>query len=291
VIDTTPFKSLYPFQSHWLDLDGHRYHYLDEGLPDAPPVVMLHGNPTWSFYYRALIPVLSQTHRVIVPDHMGCGLSDKPQDYPYTLARHIQNVEKLIDHLNLDRISLAVHDWGGVIGLGYATRFPEKIDRLVVFNTTAFLLRKLPWSILVCRSKILGSLLVRGLNVFAGLAVILAVTQRHKMTTQIRKGYLAPYNNWRNRVAIHRFVQDIPWEDDHPTRPVLAEIEANLYRLRDKPMLIIWGANDFVFTERDFLPQWQKHFPQAATHLLQNAGHYVVEDAHEQIVPLLREFL
>jgi haloalkane dehalogenase len=291
VIDTTPFKSLYPFQSHWLNLDGHRYHYLDEGQPDAPPVLMLHGNPTWSFYYRTLIPAVSQTHRVIAPDHMGCGLSDKPQAYPYTLAQHIQNVECLIDHLNLGRISLAVHDWGGVIGMGYATRRPELIDRLVIFNTAAFVLRKLPWGILICRSKGLGSLLVRGFNAFAGLATFLAVTQRRKMTTQVRAGYLGPYNNWHNRIAIHRFVQDIPWEDDHPTRPLLLQIEAGLHRLRNRPMLIIWGADDFVFTKRDFLPEWQKHFPKAIIHVLPNAGHYVVEDAHEQIAPLLQQFL
>src|SRR5262245_5273337 len=127
MIDLTPFRELYPFQSHWLVLDGLRYHYLDEGPKEAPPILMLHGNPTWSFYYRPLIPTLSQTHRVIVPDHMGCGLSDKPQNYPYNLEQHIQNVEKLIAHLGLRQITLVVHDWGGVIGMGYATRHPDNI--------------------------------------------------------------------------------------------------------------------------------------------------------------------
>lgn len=291
MINTEPFKELYPFKSHWLNINGHRYHYLDEGPQDAPPLLMLHGNPTWSFYYRTLIAPLSQTHRVIVPDHMGCGLSDKPQNYNYTLAQHIQNVETLVEHLGLEQINLVVHDWGGLIGMGYATQHPDNIARLVIFNTTAFYLRKLPWSILICRPKLLGGFLVRGLNAFAGLASFLAVTQRPKITTQVRAGYLAPYNNWRNRIAIHCFVQDIPWEDDHPTRPLLETIDANLQRLKDHPMLIVWGAKDFVFTERDFLQEWQRRFPQATCHVLPQAGHYVVEDAHQQIVPLVQEFV
>jgi haloalkane dehalogenase len=280
---------LYPFASNWLELDGLRYHYLDEGPRDAPPVVLLHGNPTWSFYYRHLIPPLSQTHRVIVPDHMGCGLSDKPQDYPYTLAQHIKNVERLLAHLALERVSLALHDWGGVIGMGYAMRHREKIVRLAIFNTAAFVLPLIPKRIRLCRSNLFGSLIVRGLNAFAGLATFMAVSR--PMSPEVRQGYLAPYNNWRNRIAIHRFVQDIPLEADHPTRPLLVEIEASLAQFRHHPMLIIWGAKDFCFTERDFLAEWRKRFPEARVHVLPDAGHYVVEDAYERIAPWLVGFL
>lgn len=291
MIDIAPFKTIYPFTSHWLNLGGVRYHYLDEGPRNAPPVVLLHGNPTWSFYYRTLIPTLSQTHRVIVPDHIGCGLSDKPQDYPYTLQQHIQNFKVLVTHLELDDFTLVVHDWGGIIGMGYAIDRPETINRLVVFNTTAFYLKKLTFLILMCRSHGLGAFLVRGLNAFAGLATFLAMSNHSRMTRRVRAGYLAPYNSWENRIAIHRFVQDIPWEDDHPTRPLLMRIDAGLETLRNHPMLIIWGAGDFVFTEKEFFTEWQRRFPQAETHVLQNAGHYVVEDAHEQILPLMIEFL
>jgi haloalkane dehalogenase len=291
VIDTSEFKALYPFRSNWLDLAGLRYHYLDEGPRDGPAVVMLHGNPTWSFYYRNLIPALSERYRVIVPDHIGCGLSDKPQDYPYNLEQHIHNLEALLDHLGLPQISLVVHDWGGVIGMGYATRHPANVSCYTIFNTAAFYLPKLPKRILLCRSPLLGAVAVRGFNAFAGLAVYQAVSQKERMTASVRSGYLAPYNSWRNRIAIHRFVQDIPWEEDHPTRATLLEIEAGLQKLTDRPMLIIWGADDFCFTERDFLPKWQKHFPGATTHVLRNAGHYVVEDAPEQIVPLMIDFL
>lgn len=291
MVDLTSLKEQYPFQSHWLELDGLRYHYLDEGPGDAPPVVMLHGNPTWSFYYRQLIPPLSQNHRVIVPDHIGCGLSDKPQTYPYTLEQHIKNVERLIAQLKLRQVTLVVHDWGGVIGMGYATRHPENISRFVIFNTAAFVLPKIPKRIRMCRVPLFGSFLVRGLNAFAGLATFMAVSQPQRMTPQVRAGYLAPYNNWRNRIAIYRFVQDIPLEEDHPSRATLVQIEAGLAQFQQHPMLIIWGADDFCFTALDFLAEWQRRFPQAQVHLLENAGHYVVEDAHERIVPLIREFL
>ena len=291
MIDITPFKSLYPFDSHWLELNGVRYHYLDEGPRDAPVVVMLHGNPTWSFYYRTLIPTLSQTHRVIAPDHMGCGLSDKPQAYPYTLAQHIQNLETLLAQLGLENITLMVHDWGGVIGMGYAIDYPDNVARLIVFNTAAFYLKKLTFLIRMCRPNLLGGLLVRGLNAFAGLAVFMAISNRERMTRQVKAGYLGPYNNWQHRIAIHRFVQDIPWEENHPTRDRFMRIDAGLQQLRHHPMLIIWGADDFVFTERDFFAEWKRRFPEAEAHGLRNAGHYVVEDAHERILPLVTDFL
>jgi len=128
---------LYPFESHWLDLDGLRYHYLDEG--DGEVVVAVHGNPTWSFYYRDLVKALSDDWRVVVPDHMGCGLSDKPSDddYDYTLSRRIDDFGALMDDLDLTDINLVVHDWGGMIGLGWAVRNPERIKRLVILNTAA----------------------------------------------------------------------------------------------------------------------------------------------------------
>lgn len=283
--------ALYPFASHWFERDGIRMHYLDEGPRDAPPIVMCHGNPTWSFYFRTLIPALSRDHRVIVPDHVGCGLSDKPQDYPYTLAQHIGNLEALIAHLDLRAITLIVHDWGGGIGMGYATRHPETVSRFVVFNTSAFYLPAIPGVLKLARSPGLGEFLLRGLNAFAGLAVWLGVVHRNRMTPAVRAGYLAPYNSWRNRIAIYRFVQDIPVSADHPTRATVDAIDARLPVFRDHPMLIIWGAKDFVFTVDDFLAGWRARFPSAEVHVLEDAGHYVVEDAHEQIVPLLREFL
>ena len=281
----------YPFAPYWLELAGARMHYVDEGVRDAPPVVMIHGNPTWSFYYRRLIQALKDSHRVIAPDHVGCGLSDKPQDYPYTLAQHIENLERLLTSLELTDITLIVHDWGGPIGMGYATRHPGTIRRLVLFNTAAFYVDAVPWVLKVARSPVIGALLVRGLNAFARGALRWGASQPERFTPAIRAGYLAPYDSWRHRVAIYRFVQDIPISPEHPSRATLDQIEARLSRLRDHPALILWGADDFVFTTEAILPRWRQHLPQADVHVLENAGHYVVEDAYERILPKLKDFL
>lgn len=285
------YQDEYPFASHWLDLDGVRYHYLDEGRPDAPPVLMLHGNPTWSFYYRHLVSALRGDYRVVVPDHIGCGLSDKPQDYNYCLEQHLANLERLIEHLGLCQINLVVHDWGGAIGMGYATRHPENVDHLVVLNTAAFYQPALPLRIKMCRLPLLGDVLLRGLNAFARLALPWATVHHERLTPAVRAGYLAPYDSWANRVAILRFVQDIPLERGHRSRPLLDRIEANLYLLTRHPMLIVWGARDFCFTVRGFLTEWQARFPYAETRVVPDAGHYVLEDAHEHIAPWIHEFL
>ncbi|MBN2007355.1 MAG: alpha/beta fold hydrolase [Anaerolineae bacterium] len=285
------FRTLYPFTSHTFDLDGVRMHYLDEGPQDAPPVVMVHGNPTWSFYYRTLIPELSKTHRVIVPDHVGCGFSDKPQDYPYTLEQHIQNLERLLLSLGLQKMTLALHDWGGGIGMGFATRHPELVTRFVVFNTSAFYAPAVPFVLKLARSRGLGELIVRGLNLFSLSALVMGTSQRRRFTPEVRAGYLAPYDSWRNRIAVYRFVQDIPLSTQHPTRATVDAIDARLHLFSHHPMLILWGADDFVFTTKTFLAGWRTRFPSAEVHILENAGHYVVEDAHERILPLMEKFL
>jgi pimeloyl-ACP methyl ester carboxylesterase len=290
------FRDLYPFRSHYLTLSGWKYHYVDEGPTEAvkgkpaDPLVMLHGNPTWSFHYRALIAAFSHTHRVVAPDHMGCGLSDKPHAYSYTLAQHINNLEALLDTLKLEHLTLFLHDWGGPIGMGYALRHPERVKRFVVFNTAAFPASRIPFRINICKLPGFGALAVRGLNAFAGLAPTMACAKRERMTPAVKAGYLAPYDSFANRVAILRFVQDIPTRPSHPTYRLVAEIGKGLVLFKDHPMLIIWGAQDWCFTT-DFLKEWQARFPNAEVHLVPDAGHYVVEDAHERIIPWVREFL
>ena len=250
---------------------------------------MLHGNPTWSFYYRSLIAGFRKTHRVIAPDHMGCGLSDKPQDYPYTLEQHITNLEALLDSLKLERMTLFLHDWGGAIGMGYALRHPEQVKRFVIFNTAAFPASRVPFRINICKLPIVGTLVVRGLNAFAGLAPSLACAKQERMTPDVKAGYLAPYDSYAHRIAILKFVQDIPMSPAHPTYKLVERIGEGLSAFKDRPMLIIWGERDWCFT-MDFLAEWQQRFPQAEVHLIPEAGHYVVEDAHEQIIPWVREF-
>ena len=280
-------RHLYPFRSNFLTIGGQRMHYVDEGR--GSPIVMLHGNPTWSFYYRNLIKELAGQYRAIVPDHVGCGLSEKPQQYPYVLSQHIDNLERLADHLELTGITLAVHDWGGAIGFGYAARHPERVERLVVFNTAAFS-GPVPWRLLACRVPLLGALVVRTLNVFARGAILQACCNRERMTADVKKGYLLPYADFRSRVAIHRFVQDIPTKSSHPTWPVIELIEASLVQFQDRPMILFWGMQDFCFNET-YLAEWIRRFPEAEVHRFEDAGHYVIEDAHERIVPLLRDFL
>jgi pimeloyl-ACP methyl ester carboxylesterase len=281
-------RELFPFESHHLVLAGHKYHYIDEGTGD--PLVMLHGNPTWSFYYRHLIAEFSRTHRVIAPDHMGCGLSDKPQDYPYTLAQHIANLEALCDFLKLECATLLLHDWGGPIGMGCALRHPERIKRFVIFNTAAFPSARIPLRINLCKVPLFGAFAVRVCNAFAGLAPAMASAKQDRMTPAVKAGYLAPYDSYAHRVAILRFVQDIPMARTHPTYALLEAIGRDLSTFKDRPMLIVWGGQDWCFTT-EFLVEWQKRFPQAEVRLVPDAGHYVVEDAHERIIPWVRTFL
>ena len=284
------WRDLYPFQSHWLEIDGQRMHYLDEG--EGPVLLLVHGNPTWSFYWRELVTALRGRYRVVVPDHVGCGLSDKPTkaQYSYRLARRVDDLGRLIERLELDRITLVAHDWGGAIGMGAAVARPERFARFVLMNTAAFRSRRIPLRIAVCRTPLLGRLGVQGLNLFARAALRMAVCRRERMTAPVRAGLLAPYDSWRNRTAIYRFVADIPLRPRHPSYDKLAEIEAGLAQFRDRPVCLIWGMRDWCFTPH-FLDRFLELFPGATVHRLAEAGHYVVEDAHEEIVPRVEEFL
>jgi haloalkane dehalogenase len=284
----------YPFERHTFDLHGIKMNYIDEGPKDAPPILMLHGNPTWSFYFRRLIAALRPQYRVIVPDHVGMGLSDRPdeQHYGYTLARRVIDLEKLFLSLNLHRnLTLVLHDWGGMIGTAFATDHPERIARIVVLNTGGFALpktKKMPWQLTLARTPILGALLVRGLNAFSRGAVKDCVMQ--PMPKDVANAYLAPYNSWGNRLAVHRFIQDIPLRPGDRAWAIVDNVEKHLSQFQDVPMLVCWGMRDFVF-DIHFLNRWIELFPAAQVHRFENAGHYVLEDAHEQIIPLVQDFL
>lgn len=286
-------QSEYPFAGHFLDRDGVRQHYLDEGEGDA--VVMLHGNPTWSFFYRNLVKELRDRFRVIVPDHVGCGLSDKPDDsqYEYTLKQRVDDVESLLDNLNVtEEITLVLHDWGGMIGMAFAGRHPERIKRIVLLNTGAFHLPKekeLPLPIWLVRDTPIGSLLVRGLNAFSLGAVKWCAT-REPLSEDVRDGYLAPYGNWADRIGVLRFVQDIPLEPGDPSYDTVSEAETKLGAFADLPILILWGERDFVF-DRHFLKEWREIWPKAELHRFPESGHYLIEDERESVLKLVGEFL
>jgi haloalkane dehalogenase len=282
----------YPFRSNYLTLGGVRMHYLDERPNGGEPVETLlcvHGNPTWSFYWRHLVSAWRGRYRLVVPDHVGCGLSDKPQDYEYRLAQHVANLRQLIADLDLQNITLLAHDWGGAIGLGAAVAEPERFARLVLFNTAAFRSDRCPWRIRVCRTPLLGPLGVRRLNLFARAALSMATAQPDRFTPEVCAGYLAPYDSYANRVAVQRFVEDIPLSPSHPSYATLASIERGLSSLARLPTSLIWGMLDWCFTAH-FLERFRIFLPRAEVHRLYGAGHYVVEDAHERIVPLVEAF-
>ena len=285
--------TLFPFKRNFLDRNGQQYHYVNEG--SGEPVVMVHGNPSWSFYYRNLVKTLSATHQCIVPDHIGCGLSDKPDDehYDYTLANRIDDLEALLDHLNINKnITLVVHDWGGMIGMGYAARYPERIKKLVILNTAAFHLPKtktFPLPLAVGRNTMLGTILVRGFNAFSGIASIIGV-KRKAMDKEVRQAYVAPFNSWKNRISTLRFIQDIPLKPHDRNFSLVSDIESSLPQFSQLPMMICWGLKDFVF-DKHFLKVWQDKFPQAQVHAFEDCGHYILEDASDEVVPLVTDFI
>ena len=292
-LNTETFKQLYPFSSHYMRIRGLDYHYLDEGEGD--PVVMVHGNPTWSFYFRSLVKGLSPKYRCLVPDHIGCGLSDKPDQnrYDFRLKSRVEDLTIFLEHLNLKKkLTFILHDWGGMIGMAYAVNNPDRIKRMVILNTAAFLLpggKKLPFRLQVARNmKQIAKPAILHLNLFAIAALYMASAQH--LEKAVKKALTAPYNISQNRIAILKFVQDIPLISSDISYSVVKHTQQNLFRLKKKPMLICWGMKDFVF-DRDFLSEWQCRFPDALVHRFAQAGHYILEDQPENVLKCINEFL
>ena len=284
----TGFELEYPFASHWFSVDGDVQHYVDEGT--GPVLLMVHGNPTWSFAWRRLITDLSRDHRVIAIDHLGCGFSSKPQNRDlYKLDGHIRRLSTLVRLLDLHDITLFAHDWGGAIGMGCAGRMAERFRRFVLMNTGAFHSKAMPFRIALCRSPVLGVLGDRGLNVFARAALTMAVEK--PLSPAARAGFIAPYDSWNNRIAVHEFVQDIPLKPSHRSYATLTEVEESLPKFRDHSMQLIWGMKDWCFTPKDFLDGFRRRFPNAGVLELPDAGHYVFEDAADELLEQVRTFL
>ncbi len=278
-------KSLYPFKTNSFSPDGvNHINYVDEG--SGTPIVMVHGNPTWSFYYRNLGLVFKKNYRVIIPDHMGMGLSDKPKNYDFTIKNHMDNLGKLLDSLNLPPFHLVVHDWGGPIGLSYAVAHPEKIKSLTILNTAGFNSKEIPFSIRLCKTPLLGKLIIQGFNGFAYPATFMATNKG--LSKDIKAGFLEPYRKLFSRKAQWKFVQEIPLSPSHPNFKLIDQIEKNLDKIKCKK-LILWGEKDFCFN-MSFLSRWKKIYPQARVITYPEAGHYVLEDALWDIVPQLQSF-
>ena len=275
--------------------------YLDEGPRDGEVVVMLHGNPSWSYYWRMLVAGLSDRYRCIVPDHVGMGLSDKPDDdkgatprYDYTLQSRVDDLEALLRHAGVDDatpVTLAVHDWGGMIGFGWALKHAAQVKRLVILNTAAFPMpadKAMPWQIALGRDYSIGELVIRAFNAFSAGASRLGVER--KMPAAVRRAYVAPYNSWKNRISTIRFMQDIPLSPKDAAWPLLEAAGKALPSFANRPAFIGWGLKDFVF-DQHFLAGFRAALPNAEVHAYDDAGHYVLEDKHETLVPLIRDFL
>lgn len=282
----------YPFDSHYLDLDELAYHYVDEG--QGVPVVMVHGNPTWSFYFRHLIRDLSKDFRCVAPDHMGCGLSSKPDEkaYTFTLDQRVADFGRLMDHLELTGIHLIVHDWGGMIGLAWAMAHLERIASVTVTNTAGFFPpgdKGIPLRLRLIRNLAPFAVpAVLGFNAFARGAVWMAPYNR--LSAEASKGLLAPYDCPRHRLATLRFVQDIPLYPEDPGYATVARVSAELNKLKDRPLMLLWGKHDFVF-DTDYYHEWRRRFPKAPARLYSDAGHYLFEDQPQRCTAMIRSFI
>ncbi|HCR30864.1 MAG TPA: alpha/beta hydrolase [Opitutae bacterium] len=282
-------SEIYPFKQNRVRLAcGYEMNYVDEG--EGHPVLMIHGNPTWSFLYRELIKALRPGFRCIAPDHIGCGLSDKPTSaYRFKLDQRIRDLEDFVDGLGLERFDLVVHDWGGAIGVGMALSRLKNLRRLAILNTAAFVDSRIPRRISLCRAPLLGKLIVQGFNGFASPATRMAVA-RKPLGNAVKEGYLFPYDSWANRRAVYEFVKDIPMHVSHPSFNRLLEIENGLLQLREKPVALFWGGKDFCFTDH-FMDRWKRFLPQATAIHYADAGHYLLEDEGEKICSAIEEFV
>ena len=293
-------EALYPFAPKSIVVQGrHKLSYIDllpEGGEQIVPTVMVHGNPTWSFYYRNLLQAVQKAGgRALAVDHIGCGISDKPNDqnYDYTLSQRVNDLEEWFKQTGLSeqKVNLVIHDWGGMIGMAYASRYPEQINRLVVLNTAAFHKpndKRLPFTLWLGRNTFLGQVLIQGFNAFSGLATRWAC--KKPLSKAVAKAYTAPYYSWSTRIATHRFVKDIPLKSGDKAFELVQETQSQLNAFKDRPILLAWGLKDFVFDET-FLKVWQKLFPEAESHIYPESGHYILEDEAEDLIPKIVTFL
>lgn len=276
-------RASYPFASHYLELDAGRIHYVDEG--QGPAVVMVHGTPTWSYVYRDLIRALSRSHRVVALDHLGFGLSDKPESAPYRPEDHARRLEALIERLGLRDVTLVVHDFGGPIGLWYAVEHPDNVRALVLFNTWMWSMAGDPATERASRvmGSALGRFLYRRLNFSPRVLIPAVFGNRKKLSRQIHRHYLAPFPRASERTApwvlARELIGSSAWYDS---------LWQRRDRLRDKPALLLWGMRDPAFGEAQ-LRRWREALPDARVVEFAGAGHFVQEE--EEVAPLVERFL
>lgn len=295
-IDWT-FNGTWPYEPRWFKSKDGWMHYIDEGPQDAPVVVLVHGNPTWGYLYRNFIPPLLEAgYRVVVPDHLGFGRSDKPTTPElYRIPNHAQRFEALLESLDLHEVTLVPQDWGGPIGLAWAGRHPERIAGLFILNTFAHKIVGIyhpPLPLKLFRTPIIGEILVQGLHTFVRKLLFGGgVLHQERLTTTVRQAYLAPHPTWTSRTGVLVFPREIPATADAPLNPFLERVEANLQNLQEMPVFLGWAMQDPVFRPEFIETYWKRSFPDAEVLRLPDASHYLQEDAHEHLVPALLNFM
>lgn len=287
------WRALYPYESHFETIGGFRMHYLDEGPKDGskPTLLCSHGNPTWSFFFRSVINEFRDQYRVVVVDHIGCGLSEKPslKKYPYSLGRRGQDLIELIEKLDLKNIALIAHDWGGAVAMCAATQIPDRFSKIILMNTAAYLSDRVPKRIRLCHIPVLKRIMLQGLNVFPRAATRMATAKG--LAPDVKAGLLAPYDSWANRIAVCEFVQDIPLSPRHRSYEALKGTGERLNVFKDEQVALIWGVKDWCFPPEVFLDEFLKYYPNAYVKKIEDAGHYLLEDSSKETLGSIREFL
>jgi pimeloyl-ACP methyl ester carboxylesterase len=268
--------------------------------------VMVHGNPTWGYLYRNFIPPLVEAgHRAIVADHLGFGRSEKPRDAElYRVPRHARRLDALLESLDLRGATVVPQDWGGPTGLYWATQHPERVDGLFILNTWSHGWKPellppgkdkipLPLPLRLFRTPGVGEVLVKGLDAFKrGFLFGQGVMHRERLTPTVKRAYRDVHQGWSDRTAILVFPREIPVTGEGPVTAMVTEIEERMKRdFRSKPVHITWGMKDVAFLPAYLDGLWLDTFPDATVTRLDDAGHYLQEDAHERIAPELVEFV
>jgi len=274
----------YPFADRWLERDGVALHFVDEG--QGPPVLLLHGNPTWSFLYRHVIKELVGSCRCVAPDYPGFGFSEHPPGYGYSPQEHAASVGALLDHLALPPVVLVVQDWGGPIGLSLAVDRPDRVAGLVICNTWCQPadLSGAVFSFLM--GGPLGKLLQLRLNLFARKVVPSGIYQHERKTPVVLRAYTDPFPTPASRMGTYVFPRAIRTEGAW-----LRSIAGRLHLLRDKPVELVWAMKDFAFGKETIIAWWQAQFPDAPVARLEDASHYLQEDRPDAVAGGVRRVL
>lgn len=274
--------TLFPFESRWLELDGHTVHYVDEGT--GPTLLMLHGNPTWSFLYRRMIASLRRDFRCVALDYPGFGLSGAAPGYSYRVAEHSSVVRSFVQTLDLHDVVVVVQDWGGPIGLGAVVADPDRYAGLVVGNTYAWPSLPPDKALLseLMGNRVVGELLNKRLNLFVGR--MLALMLQRSLTPAERAMYAGPFPTPASREPVRVLPREI-----RTARPFLADLASHLPAIADKPSLLLWGDRDIAFKEPD-RQRWRALLTNRRDHTLVGAGHFWQDDAGEEASAVLRDW-